>query len=457
MGLLQPHHSLCGYPPASFLCGLPDARCHIPSLLSFLLRPPLDSLETPVQALSLPAPQEYQRWSLVRAVDAPDRAPLLFLGGFLSLDHPFGPFHAIFHLMHAGISPPSGMSASTSWCQRRRQSTLGQLLPLSAPSSVYGQLWCGGLPLDWWFKTQHDGSPESLAQECGNHALPSREDFMEYVTADVRRFLAETFSDEETQRSSASRLLHGDVYDDVHDGHDEDADDPAPDGAVDVRQGTARQPRCGVPRSGRTSTRARYGAGTASLRRSRPRPAAIPGRCSSATPHPDADFASHRGRPGRGRLAHVDRAIASPAKWVESDRPRAGRRRLPSRAEPAAVGTVGQERNERCHRPGGGRRRCASLHWMSRRAACPRCGAATSVPFRGRYEDGLGALLNWLGGRLCSRSRTTRANPPAPLGSPPRRRVPDGQRQDEGQAGLRRRDAAAHAATCRSTASPACR
>ena len=54
-----------------------------------------------------------------------------------------------------------------------------------------------------------------------------------------------------------------------------------------------------------------------------------------------------------------------------------------------------------------------------------------------------------------------RRRPPLPdrlrLGHHPRRRVPDGQRQDEGQAGLRRRNAAAHAATCRSTASPACR
>ena len=81
---------------------------------------------------------------------------------------PSSPFHAIFNLLHAGISPAVGHAGF------HRMVVNGDT---SVPSDSYFHYLHHRLftvnfgvevfPLDWWFKTQHDGSPESLARIRG--------------------------------------------------------------------------------------------------------------------------------------------------------------------------------------------------------------------------------------------------------------------------------------------------
>jgi sterol desaturase/sphingolipid hydroxylase (fatty acid hydroxylase superfamily) len=78
---------------------------------------------------------------------------------------PSSPFHAIFNLLHAGVSPAIGHLGF------HRMVVTGDA---SVPSDNYFHylhhrlftvnFGVEALPLDWWFKTQHDGSPESLAR-----------------------------------------------------------------------------------------------------------------------------------------------------------------------------------------------------------------------------------------------------------------------------------------------------
>jgi sterol desaturase/sphingolipid hydroxylase (fatty acid hydroxylase superfamily) len=78
---------------------------------------------------------------------------------------PSSPFHAIFNLLHAGISPAVGHLGF------HRMMVDGK--PGLAADNYFHYLHhrlftvnfgVEAFPLDWWFKTQHDGSPESLAR-----------------------------------------------------------------------------------------------------------------------------------------------------------------------------------------------------------------------------------------------------------------------------------------------------
>jgi sterol desaturase/sphingolipid hydroxylase (fatty acid hydroxylase superfamily) len=81
---------------------------------------------------------------------------------------PSSPFHAIFNLLHAGISPAVGHLGFHRMVVSDDK---------SVPSDNYfhylhHRLFTVNfgvevLPLDWWFNTQHDGSPESLARIRG--------------------------------------------------------------------------------------------------------------------------------------------------------------------------------------------------------------------------------------------------------------------------------------------------
>jgi sterol desaturase/sphingolipid hydroxylase (fatty acid hydroxylase superfamily) len=92
--------------------------------------------------------------------------PLLYFSCvFFNWIVPSSPFHAIFNLMHAGISPAVGhlgfhrmvVSDDTSVASDNYFHYLHhRLFTVNFGVEAF--------PLDWWFMTQHDGSPESLAR-----------------------------------------------------------------------------------------------------------------------------------------------------------------------------------------------------------------------------------------------------------------------------------------------------
>ena len=96
---------------------------------------------------------------------------LYFSGVFLHWIIPSGPYHAIFHLMHAGISPAIGHvgfhELVISDGVKVPSDNYFHYLHHRMFTVNYG---VQDFPLDWWFKTQHDGSPESLARIRGSRA-----------------------------------------------------------------------------------------------------------------------------------------------------------------------------------------------------------------------------------------------------------------------------------------------
>ena len=81
---------------------------------------------------------------------------------------PSSPFHAIFNLLHAGISPAVGHAGFHRMVVNGDTSVSSD----SYFHYLHHRLFTVNfgvevLPLDWWFKTQHDGSPESLARIRG--------------------------------------------------------------------------------------------------------------------------------------------------------------------------------------------------------------------------------------------------------------------------------------------------
>ena len=84
---------------------------------------------------------------------------------------PSSPFHAIFNLLHAGISPAVGHTGFHRYAVTDDKSIAADnyfhYLHHKMYTINYG---VQDMPLDWWFKTQHDGSPESLARIRGRLA-----------------------------------------------------------------------------------------------------------------------------------------------------------------------------------------------------------------------------------------------------------------------------------------------
>lgn len=81
---------------------------------------------------------------------------------------PSSPFHAIFNLMHAGISPAVGHLGFHEMVVNGEKAVPSDnyfhYLHHRYFTVNYG---VEVFPLDWWFKTQHDGSAESLARIRG--------------------------------------------------------------------------------------------------------------------------------------------------------------------------------------------------------------------------------------------------------------------------------------------------
>lgn len=81
---------------------------------------------------------------------------------------PSSPYHAIFNLMHAGISPAVGHLGF-------HRMVVGDESSIASDNYfhyLHHRLFTvnfgvEALPLDWWLKTAHDGSPESLARLRG--------------------------------------------------------------------------------------------------------------------------------------------------------------------------------------------------------------------------------------------------------------------------------------------------
>jgi sterol desaturase/sphingolipid hydroxylase (fatty acid hydroxylase superfamily) len=90
---------------------------------------------------------------------------LYFSGVLLHWIIPSHPIHAIFHLMHAGVTPALGHTGFHRFAMGKEKSISGDnyfhYLHHRYFTVNYG---VQDVPLDYWFESWHDGSPESLAR-----------------------------------------------------------------------------------------------------------------------------------------------------------------------------------------------------------------------------------------------------------------------------------------------------
>jgi len=91
---------------------------------------------------------------------------LYFSGVLLHWVIPSSPAHAIFHLLHAGVSPALGHTSFHKLLTGKDDKGLEADHYFHYLHHRYFTVNFGvqEFPLDWWFKTVHDGSPESHAQ-----------------------------------------------------------------------------------------------------------------------------------------------------------------------------------------------------------------------------------------------------------------------------------------------------
>ena len=237
---------------------------------------------------------------------------------------------------------------------------------------------------------------------------------MEYGTADIRRFLVETFSDEEL------KILCFDYFRDVYD----DFTTGMTKGRMIqlliercVRRGALPNLDAALAAERPAQYATRFGA---------PEPAGLPAEPRPGRPRSPAGVhqprASGRGlcAPPRGRPAsagwRLDRAREHPAgrEVGRGDRPRAGRQRcLPRRADAGGGRTRGSRKK---------RTAAVALEVRGEVHFVPldveACAVPTlwngyqRVPFRGRYEDGLRELLGRLNGVLGELGDSAAARPP---------------------------------------------
>ena len=81
---------------------------------------------------------------------------------------PSSPFHAIFNLLHAGVSPALGhLGFHAIVVGGDRTVASDNYFHYLHHRLFTVNFGVEAFPLDWWFKTQHDGSPESLARIRG--------------------------------------------------------------------------------------------------------------------------------------------------------------------------------------------------------------------------------------------------------------------------------------------------
>ncbi len=84
---------------------------------------------------------------------------------------PSSPYHAIFNLLHAGISPAVGHTGFHRYVVSDGKSIAADNYFHYLHHRMFTvNFGVEAMPLDWWFGTQHDGSPESLARVRGRVA-----------------------------------------------------------------------------------------------------------------------------------------------------------------------------------------------------------------------------------------------------------------------------------------------
>ena len=241
---------------------------------------------------------------------------------------------------------------------------------------------------------------------------------MEYVTADIRRFLVETFSDEEL------KILCFDYFRDVYD-----------DFTTGMTKG--RMIQLLIERCDRRGALANLDAALAAERPAQyatrfgaPEPAGLPAEPPPAGRDPRQVFISHAHQDAdfAHRLA-ADLASAGWRAWIApraSSRARSGsrrsaragrQRRFPCRARrrPRSGRDGSEPKRTRPSSWKMGGRGAASSRWRSRRVPCPRCGMTTSAsrsgPLRGRLAgaDLVGRSAGGQAGRTKHRKRQGRS------------------------------------------------
>ena len=90
---------------------------------------------------------------------------LYFSGVLLHWIIPSNPLHAIFHLMHAGISPALGHAGFHKLATSENHALAADHYFHHLHHRYFTvNFGVQEFPLDWWFQTHHDGSPESHAR-----------------------------------------------------------------------------------------------------------------------------------------------------------------------------------------------------------------------------------------------------------------------------------------------------
>ena len=98
---------------------------------------------------------------------------LYFSGVLIHWIVPTHPVHALFHLLHAGLSPVRAIRASIRLVVGTEGSVDTHAMPTTSTTNTFEVNYAdGAIPLDKWFGTFHDGSEE--AHEAMSRQFVSR-------------------------------------------------------------------------------------------------------------------------------------------------------------------------------------------------------------------------------------------------------------------------------------------